>query len=557
MRFAGLRKAAVTAAVLGVVGTSAGVDAAASSTAQDDDDIATFDQAAFGAQGDGPARLTAAVQMTEDDLAPTRGFTGPSSMLAHPDDPDVIVAATANLRSRQCFLVRSTNAGATWQILESRPSPEDYPRCTSGIAGVGQASIAWGRDATLYYALLGYGDGEGAREGKESLVLARSTDLGDTWTTTVVEDNRGETEGNRSASGVTALVVDSSGGQDVVHIGYSQAFDDAAEDSPLSDDPVVVATSTDGGETFGEPVNINDFSEVTGEIAGDSYPLIMNSSFGRPFLAVHDGVLLAVSDSKVPFDEETPGDSYHPLPLLVARSTDQGETWTVESLGPPIYTGTGAQTGMGWTPEGGPEGTFLAAYAATPETADSSGTADIVLQRSTDGGVTWSEPLAIDDDDPADRFTSFYPQLGVAPNGRVDVVWQDNREEADFRFNVRYSYSTDGGVSWAENVQVNDQPLDFNLGISFNSDIRQPPGVASADEYAAFGWADSRLGDEVSQTQDNFGAIAQFSSLPGDSSALPIAAAAFGGLSVAGVVLLIVMRRRRVGGPTPARAAPA
>ena len=70
------------------------------------------------------------------------------------------------------------------------------------------------------------------------------------------------------------------------------------------------------------------------------------------------------------------------------------------------------------SPEGGPEGTFVLAYAATPRDTPSASRSDIVVQRSTDGGVTWSDPTAINDDDPRNQHTSFYPQLDVAPNGR-------------------------------------------------------------------------------------------------------------------------------------------
>lgn len=173
---------------------------------------------------------------------------------------------------------------------------------------------------------------------------------------------------------------------------------------------------------------------------------------------------------------------------LVARSTDQGKTWTFSALGPPIFTGTGSQTGLGWVPQGGPSGSFIATCARTPGTAATSGAADIVVQRSTDLGQTGTDPVVIKDDDPTQQFTHLYPQLGVAPNGRIDVVGGDNRVQHDCHFQVFYSYSTDGGVTRAHNVQVTDQPINFSPGVSFNSDIRQPPGVASANQYTAIGW---------------------------------------------------------------------
>lgn len=549
-----MRRVLVAAAAASLVGTTPGVGTAAGPAVGQvpDPATATFPQVEFAEQGVRSPAMTDGVQITKDELSPTRAFAGPTSMLVSPDDPRVIVGATADLRTRVCHLVRSTDAGATWSILDALPSPEDYPYCTSTVAGVAQASIAWGSDGVLYYGLLGYGEGESGERVKVSVVLARSTDLGDSWKTALVDDNRGKTgEEAPTASGVTALTVDTSGDRDVVYVGFSRRYRDAPDGSPLQNSPVMVGISTDGGESFNPPVNLNDFVDLEQDILGESYPLLMSTSFGRPFMTSHDGVVLAVSDSRTPRGDGPDTDSYNAMPYLIARSTDQGETWSVTKLSPPVFTGAGAQTGMGWTPEGGEQGTFVVAYAATPESAATSGIADIVMQRSTDQGQTWSEPLAIDDDKPGDNSTSFYPQMGIAPSGRIDVVWQDNRGLSDFLFDVRYTYSTDGGLTWAQNVQANDQPVNFKLGVSLNSDVRQPPGVASANEYAFIGWADTRLGNSTTQTQDDFGAAAQFEPIPAQGNLLPILAAGFAGLVLAGVVMLIVLLGRRSGSSPP------
>jgi hypothetical protein len=524
-----------------------------------------FPKVRFRDQGVKVERVTRGAHMTRDDRSPARAFAAPTEMLVHPTNPKIILAATANLRTRVCHLLRSQDAGRTWKILDAVPGPKDYPYCTHNDPAISQGTIAWGSDGVLYYGLLGYGEGEGPRgmgvSVRVSVALARSTDLGDSWSSTVVMDTRRRPEPAPSAGSVTGLAVDTSGDDDVVYVGYSLSYQNVPADSPLNDDPVVVSVSNDGGKTFAEGKNLNGFSKLRHEIEGNEYPLIMTATFGRPFLVAHDGVVMAVSGPNTPFDRSPPGSSYfawpyrHALPYLLARSTDKGQTWSMSKLSPPVFAGVGHQTGMGWTPDGGAKGTFVFAYAATPATADSSGTVDMVVQRSTDEGQTWTEPLAIDDDHPVDRYTSFYPMLSVAPNGRVDVVWQDNRDLTDFHFNVRYTYSTDGGRTWAENIKVNDRPLNFNLGVSFNSDVRQPPGVASANEYAVFGWADTRFGNELTQTQDNFSTIAQFKPVPRESSVIPILAAAFGGLLAAGAVLFVMQllhwRRRAQAASVP------
>ncbi|MHB1533270.1 MAG: sialidase family protein, partial [Acidimicrobiales bacterium] len=413
---------------------------------------------------------------------------------------------------------------------------------------------AWGRNSTLYSALEGYGTGEGGTAGHASILLARSTNLGQSWSTTVVDNNRGKTGVAPTDNGVTGLAVDTSGSQDVVYVGFTQSYPKAPKGSPLQNSRVDVAVSTNGGTSFARTVNINNFSHATQTIGGKSYPLLLRSFFGAPFLAVHDGVIEAAAGSQTPAGFTLPGPSsiYHAMPQMIARSTDQGRTWSVSTLGPPVFTGAGAQTAMGWTPKGGPQGTFLAAYAATPASASSSGLENIVLQRSTDLGRTWTTPVIVDK--PSQQFTNFYPQMGVAPDGRVDLVWEDNLHLHDYLFQVASSYSTNGGVTWAPAVQVSDQPINFGLGVSFNSDIRQPPGVASANQYAAFGWADTRLGNAANSNQDDFGDAAQFAPLPAASSAvLPVLSSAFGGLGAAGLVILVLLgvRRRRQANVAP------
>jgi hypothetical protein len=510
-------------------------------------------------------KFTAAKNMTKDNLAPARAFTGPTVMEANPENPRIVAAATADLRTKTCHLAISRDAGTTWKLTEELPTDPAYPYCTNTSAGVPEASVAWGRDGVLYYSHQAYGEGEGPREGRSSVILARTTDLGESWKITLVDNNRGKTGVAPSDTSVPGLAVDTSGSRDIVYVGFSQSFPDAPPGDPLRNPHVMVATSIDGGETFGAAVDLNTFTRPNLNINGKDYPLFMRTGFGAPFLFAHDGVLLAVAGPDLPSGNQpapppeaganlNPGSWYaYPMPQLIARSTDQGKTWEMKPLGDPILAGTGSFTGMGWTPKGGPKGTIVAAYAATPATSPTIALADIVIQRSTDGGITWTSPLAIDDDAPEEQFTSFYPQLNVAPNGRIDVVWQDNRGTSDFFFNVRYTYSTDGGLTWAKNVQVNDMPINFNYGISFNSDLRQPPGVASANEYAIVGWADTRNATDLTQTQDNYSAAVQFAPLPTTkNTTAPIVAAIFGGLVVAGLVLLLVnTTRKRSGGAAP------
>lgn len=286
MRFHGLRACAAVASVGGLMAASSGL-----AEAQQPSAVVAFKKATFQSQDVAIKRLTANVSMTKDEQAPARAFTGPTSMIADPSNPRVMAAATANLRSKVCHVTVSKDGGQTWHFTKALPNPDAYPYCTTNSAGVPQSMIAWGRDGTLYSAHNAYGEGEGQAtgQGHVSIVLARSTDLGEHWSLTLVDNNRGKTDVPPSDDGVTGLAVDTSGSRDVVHVGFNQGFPDAPTGSPLRNPIVMVATSTDGGATFPPPVNLNTFPLPTQTIAGKSYNLYLRSSFGSPFLITHGG----------------------------------------------------------------------------------------------------------------------------------------------------------------------------------------------------------------------------------------------------------------------------
>jgi hypothetical protein len=100
---------------------------------------------------------------------------------------------------------------------------------------------------------------------------------------------------------------------------------------------------------------------------------------------------------------------------------------------------------------------------------------DVMFIRSTDGGATWSAPLRINDDPVGTNAWQWFGTLSVAPNGRLDVIWNDTREGPDYHWSrVRYSYSVDDGVSWAASVPITP---------AFNSHLGWPQQQKLGDYY--------------------------------------------------------------------------
>ena len=487
-------------------------------------------------------RITASTRATGEDLAPTRTYGAPY-LAVDPENPDHIVAATPEMRSRTCRFMRSLDAGRTWKLMDAFPSPQSYPFCfhTSGTST--QTPISFGRDGAVYYGLNGWDNQDIGTGGDHpgtyanfSVLVAKSTDLGESWNPTMVRDARGKTgqgqaENNRPING---LAVDSkTGTQDTVHVGWFQSFPQAM---PAVVGQTMIATSTDGGKTFGEPV----------KVVGDYFTTVANKpdpekwGGSSPTLTVDDNgnlyaVFYAVATGQAAGTQNNA--------ILLAKSTDKGKTFQVSEVAPPsgFYQ---AGTIMDWSSEGGPDGTLHIVYEDKITKPDL-GDRDVFTRRSTDGGKTWSEPKQLNDDvspDPKDTgHSQNNPSVSVAPNGRVDAVWWDFRnDQGQFQNDVYYSYSEDNGVTWSKNVRANDLSINRRIGVWSNGfDMRQPVGIASTDKLAVFAWDDTRNADELTQSQDVYTSIAQHAALgTGSSDAVRYALAALVGLATVGLILL-------------------
>jgi hypothetical protein len=90
---------------------------------------------------------------------------------------------------------------------------------------------------------------------------------------------------------------------------------------------------------------------------------------------------------------------------------------------------------------------------------------DVMIIRSTDGGATWSAPVKVNDEPAGANAFQWFGALDVAPNGRLDAIWMDTRSTGvPNRSEMRYSFSTDAGQTWAPSVATT---LTFDSMVGF------------------------------------------------------------------------------------------
>jgi len=123
---------------------------------------------------------------------------------------------------------------------------------------------------------------------------------------------------------------------------------------------------------------------------------------------------------------------------------------------------------------------------ATVERDDVNDNADIMFSRSTDGGANWSEAIQINDDDEGNW--NWFGTISVAPNGRIDVVFVDTRDDqGTYYSSLYYSHSEDGGLTWSENENLSEA-FDPHLGFPNQEKIGDYYHMISTNEGAHLAW---------------------------------------------------------------------
>ncbi|MDP4116409.1 MAG: T9SS type A sorting domain-containing protein [Bacteroidota bacterium] len=93
-------------------------------------------------------------------------------------------------------------------------------------------------------------------------------------------------------------------------------------------------------------------------------------------------------------------------------------------------------------------------YIVTTETNSSAAGSDpdIIFRKSSDNGITWSQGTRVNQDSFNNGKIQYFPSIDVDKNGNINVIYYDDRNTSSDSAEVFISHSTDGGITWIEQV---------------------------------------------------------------------------------------------------------
>ncbi|NOX45890.1 MAG: T9SS type A sorting domain-containing protein [Chlorobi bacterium] len=132
--------------------------------------------------------------------------------------------------------------------------------------------------------------------------------------------------------------------------------------------------------------------------------------------------------------------------------------------------------------------------AVSPYSSNDPG--EIYFAKSTDGGENWQLPVRINDDDISSNNTQWFGTMSVAPNGRIDAIWLDTRDNpGTYMSSLYYSYSIDQGETWTVNQKLSEA-FDPHVGWPQQNKMGDYYDMVSDNEGAHLAWANTLNGEQ-------------------------------------------------------------
>ena len=476
-----------------------------------------------------------------------------------PNDSEHLVLGTIDYNFPSMSSYVTFDGGETWN------GPNQLRYFQEDISAAGDPVVAFDRHGNVYMVSISLGLDD-YRLGSlvsvteiSSIAISKSEDDGYTWGDAVstarstIETSSMPDDTGRERGEVAVEFLDkpwiaigpdpSDPDRDVIYITYTEfktryttlyADELPFLTSPITETTIRLVRSTDGGQTWSEPIGISptvfqaegasqegdeergasataqsgDGSGGTivqqeGEGAGNEADQTVQGS--QPAVMADGTVVAAYLDTTLDGVQEGLAT------VMVTTSDDGGRTFSE-----PVQAGVFREihfrprnSFFRWWGAAFPQitvGPSDEIYIATTVKPGDRPTddGDITLLRSLDKGKTWEPPVRVNADD-TDRI-QFFPAIDVSPDGTLHAMWADMRDDPqEARYNIYYSQSKDQGATWGfvdeqldlntPETRVTDFPSNSLKGFPGGRFLGDYFALAATDEDVYLVWADTRLGE--------------------------------------------------------------
>lgn len=436
----------------------------------------------------GPPKSRPEVPVTPTDLRVGLANNSPAVVADPTDERFVVIANRLDAPDFGCGLQLSGDGGRHW--VPSRPVP-DLP---AGAEKCYAPEVAFDRHGKLYYLFVGL---RGRGNEPMGAFLTTSADRGATFTAP-----RGVL--GPLNFGIRMAIDRTVGRHGRIHLTWIHATSDPTTGGfGPPPNPIVAAHSDDGGRTFSEPVQVSDRHRQR-VVA----PALALGRDGAVHVAYYDlgkdaidyqGLEGPVWDGAWSLVVATSGDGGRRFDAGAVVNDDiapSERVMLIFTMPPPaLVAGKRGQLCLAWTDA-------------------RHGDADALVSCSDhdSGRRAWQKPRRLNDDKAANGRTQYLPQLSVGPNGRLDAIYYDRREDPrNLHNDVRYTFSSDGARTFARSVRLTQDPSFSRIGQRYvgpaaelQTEFGSRLGLLSRKAAVLAAWPDTRNSRPGTTEQDLF-----------------------------------------------------
>jgi hypothetical protein len=455
---------------------------------------------------------------TGGDQRPRVATDGLGHWVAVWDSTDKLNGTLGSNSDSDILVARSIDNGATWTNaapLNTNAGTDTGDDLDPDIAtdGGGNWIAVWDSNENL-----------GGLTGSEyDIFVARSFDNGGTWTAPAALN----TNATADFGADKYPRIDTDGSGNWVTVWQSN---DNLGGSSIGDEDIFVATSDNIGASWTAPEALN--TNAGTDRGDDTYPNIANDGIGH-------WVTVWQSNENLNGDINTEGD------ILVAGSSNDGASWSAPKA---LNTNATSDSGIDVRPDIATDGSgvWLAVWSATENFDHDS---DILVARSTNNGSTWTAPGALNTNASTDSGDDTNPRVVTDGLGNWVTAWAST-DDLDGTIgtdsDVLVAHSIDDGTNWSDPQPLNTD-ADVDIGGDFNPDL----ATDSAGNWVAVWDSVDPLGGTIGSDSDILTSSFDLATCPGGGCSPSGCGLCGAGLTALMPLLIVswvlIPRRRRHG----------